>query len=115
MYQAVFSLAYYGMMRVGELTYSQHCLKAGDLHVAHNKNKILVVLYTSKTHGLESRPQKIKILCSPDSFTLSLLCQLRTPETAFDSKINKLQQFFYSLSVSQDFSLFLDLTYSSNV
>ena len=28
---------------------------------------------------------------------------------------NKLQQFFYTLSVSQDFSLFLDLTYSSNV
>ena len=28
---------------------------------------------------------------------------------------NKLQQFFYTLSVSQGFSLFLDLTYSSNV
>ena len=28
--------------------------------------------------------------------------------------LNKLQQFFYTLSVSQDFILFLDLTYSSN-
>ena len=54
-------------------------------------------------------------LCGPDSFTLSLLCQLTTPETALGSKINKLQQFFYTLSVSQDFSLFLALTYSSNI
>ena len=29
--------------------------------------------------------------------------------------VNKLQQFFHTLSVSQDFSLFLDLTYSLNV
>ena len=54
-------------------------------------------------------------VCSPDSFTLSLLRQLRTLETALGSKINKLQQFFDTLSVSQEFSLFLDLTYSSNV
>ena len=55
------------------------------------------------------------LVCGPDSFTLSLLHQLRTPETALGSKINKLQQFFYTLSVSQDFSLFLDLTCSLNV
>ena len=36
-------------------------MKSGDIHVGHNKDKMLVVLYTSKTHGKESRPQKIKI------------------------------------------------------
>ena len=55
-----------------------------------------------------------KKVCSPDSFSLSLWCQLGVPETALCLN-NNLQQFFYSLSVSQDFSLFLDLTYFSNV
>ena len=61
MYKAMFCLAYYGMLRVGELTQGPHTVKAGDIHVGHNKDKLVVVLYTSKTHGQESRPQKIKI------------------------------------------------------
>ena len=61
MYKALFSLAYYGMMRVGELTKSDHTLKASDLHIGNNKDKILIILYTSKTHGKESKPQHIKI------------------------------------------------------
>ena len=64
MYKALFSLGYYGLMRVGELTVNEggHTVKAGDIHLALNKEKLLVVLYTSKTHGLESRPQHIKIV-----------------------------------------------------
>ena len=61
LYQSLFSMAYYGLMRVGELTLSTHVLRAKNIHVAHNKNKIMIVLYTSKTHGKESRPQEIKI------------------------------------------------------
>ena len=61
MYKAMFCLAYYGTMRVGELTLGPHTVIAGNIHVDHNKDKILVVLYTSKTHGEESGPQKIKI------------------------------------------------------
>ena len=61
LYQTLFSLAYYGMLRVGEVAYSPHTIKACNVHVGDNKDKIQLVLYTSKTHGLESRPQKIKI------------------------------------------------------
>ena len=67
MYKAMFCLAYYGMMRVGELTLGPHTVKAGNIHVGHNKDKILVVLYTSKTHGEESGPQKIKISAGDNS------------------------------------------------
>ena len=31
------------------------------MHAATNKDKLLLVLYSSKTHGLHHRPQKIKI------------------------------------------------------
>ena len=61
MYKALFSLAYYGMMRVGELTMSDHTLKACNIHIGGNKDKLMMTLYTSKTHGRESRLQKIKI------------------------------------------------------
>ena len=61
MYKALFSLSYYGMFRVGELTLGPHTAKACNVHVGNNKDKILVVLYTSKTHGVETGPQKIKI------------------------------------------------------
>ena len=61
LYKAMICLAYYGMMRVGEITNGDHTLKAPNIHLGHNKDKILIVLYTSKKHGKESRPQRIKI------------------------------------------------------
>ena len=61
LYKAIFILCYYGLMRVGEVTESTHVVKAKDVHMATNKDKLLLVLYTSKTHGLGQRPQKIKI------------------------------------------------------
>ena len=65
LYQAIFCLGYYGMLRVGELAMSNHSVKACNIHVGNNKDKILIVLYTSKTHGRESRPQKVKISALP--------------------------------------------------
>ena len=65
LYQAIFCLAYYGMLRVGELSLSDHVIKACNIHVGSNKDKILIVLYSSKTHGKESRPQKVKISALP--------------------------------------------------
>ena len=49
-------------MRIGEVTLSQHTLKARDVHIAEaeNKDKIMLVLYSSKTHDESMRPQKIK-------------------------------------------------------
>ena len=61
MYKSLFTLAYYGLMRVGELAQGEHTLKARDVHIGQNKNKILLVLHSSKMHGKESRPQNIKI------------------------------------------------------
>ena len=66
LYKAVFALAYYGLMRVGEVTASEHVLRAQNVHIATNKNKLLMVLYTSKTHGRNKRPQKIKITAIED-------------------------------------------------
>ena len=62
MYLAMFALGYYGLMRVGELTLSEHVVKASNVHIATNKDKIWLVLYSSKTHDCSSRPQKIKIV-----------------------------------------------------
>ena len=61
MYKALFALSYYGMMRVGEVTFSDHVVKAKNVHSALNKDKMLIVLYSSKTHTLGMRPQKITI------------------------------------------------------
>ena len=65
LYQAIFLLAYYGMFRVGELAEGNHSIKACNVHVGNNKDKIMIVLYSSKTHGKESRPQKVKIAGIP--------------------------------------------------
>ena len=61
MYKALFLICYYGMMRIGEITDSPHVLKARNVHIATNKDKVLLMLYTSKTHDLGHRPQKIKV------------------------------------------------------
>ena len=61
LYKTLFLLAYYGLFRIGELTLSPHVVKAANVHIGQNKDKMLFVLYSSKTHGRESRPQKIKI------------------------------------------------------
>ena len=64
MYQAMFAPGYYALMRVGELTQSQHTLKACNVHVAENNDKILLVLRSLKTHGKESYLQEIKIVAN---------------------------------------------------
>ena len=61
LYKALFALGYYGLFRVGKLTFSEHVAKASNVHIGVNKQKILVVLYSSKTHGKTHRPQQIKI------------------------------------------------------
>ena len=60
MYTALFLLAYYGLMRIGELTTGSHPVKAKDIHIARNKENIMIILYSSKTHDKANRPQEIK-------------------------------------------------------
>lgn len=66
MYKALFAIGYYGMLRVGELTCSPHVLKAKNFHLGRNKKKLMLILYSSKTHGeihlrkLKSQPIALK-------------------------------------------------------
>ena len=45
----------------GEMASGDHPVKAKDVHVGGNKQKILLMLFTSKTHGVYTKPQEIKI------------------------------------------------------
>ena len=63
MYRALFATAYFGLFRVCELTLtnSGHAVKAKDVHLGDNKDKLMFMLHTSKTHWKDSKPQIIKI------------------------------------------------------
>ena len=68
LYQTLFSIGYYGLFHIGELVMpGKHVMKVKDIHVATNKEKILIVLYSSKTHDESSHPQKIKISSNGNS------------------------------------------------
>ena len=53
LYCALFSTAYYGLFRVGELTTGEHPVLAKDVHIGFNKKKVLL-------HGKNVLPQQIK-------------------------------------------------------
>ena len=61
LYSAAFCLGYYGLLRVGEIGTGSHPIRAKDIHIGQNKDKIMILLHSSKTHRKESRLQKIKI------------------------------------------------------
>ena len=61
LYQAMFASPYYGLLRVGEVATGDHPILARDVHIGTNKDKILFVLCTSKTHWLDDIPQSMKI------------------------------------------------------
>ena len=61
LYRALLSMTYFGLFRIGEVTNSSHVVKAWDVHIGTNKNKLLFVLHTSKTHDKSKKPQLIKV------------------------------------------------------
>ena len=61
LYQVMICTAYYGLFRIGEITESPHVVRAADVLIGTNKQKLMFVLHTSKTHGLGDKPQIIKI------------------------------------------------------
>ena len=61
MYKALISTTYYSMFRVGEVTASQHVVKAKDVFMGMNKDKMMFILHSSKTHNQGDKPQIIKI------------------------------------------------------
>ena len=62
LYKAILVTSYFGLFRIGEVTYGPHVIKAKDIHIGINKQKILIVLYSSKTHSSGTKPQLVKIL-----------------------------------------------------
>ena len=61
LYKAMFSMAYFGLLWVGEITSGEHPILAKDVQIAANKKKLQITLHTSKTHGKGNLLQKIKI------------------------------------------------------
>ena len=61
LYKTLFTTAYYGLFRIGEVAKGSHPVLARDVHVGDNKDKMLFIQRTSKTHWLDSKPQLIKI------------------------------------------------------
>ena len=61
LYKAMFSAAYHGLLRISEITTSPHCVAAKDVKISTNKEKILFILRSSKTHGRGDKPQLVKI------------------------------------------------------
>ena len=64
LYQTLFVVAYYGLFHIGELASSTHPVKAKDVHIGTNKNKLLFMLYTSKTHSIETTEQNKPVFLS---------------------------------------------------
>ena len=64
LYQTLFITAYYGLFRLGEVSFNPHVIKAKDVHIALNKNKLLFLLRSSKTHCKSDLPQTVKITSS---------------------------------------------------
>ena len=62
MYISAYLLQYYGLLRIGEIAQSPHSIRASNIHEAKGHNRLLIILYSSKTHGKESPPQRINIL-----------------------------------------------------
>ena len=74
LYKAMFITAYYGLFRVSKITDGPHSIKAVDVHLSKNKDKLLFILKTSKTHGQGNKTQQVKIAAHPHSVRNSSQC-----------------------------------------
>ena len=61
LYLAMFCAAYYGLLRIRELTNGTQPVRAADVEIATNKKKVKFTLHTSKTHWYDVKPQVVKI------------------------------------------------------
>ena len=62
LYKAMLTTAYFGLLRVGEITLSEHAIKMQDVNFGMNEKKIMLVLRLSKTHGRNTLPQIVKFV-----------------------------------------------------
>ena len=61
LHRAMLITGYFGLLRISEITDGPHVIKAKDVHVSVNKDKLMFILHSSKTHDKGSKPQIIKI------------------------------------------------------
>ena len=102
LYKAMFVSAYYGLLRIGEVTKGPHAILASNVHIRENKIKILFLLKTLKTHSKGSQPQRIKISSTPVKEKASTgsgtkFCPFRILSDfviARPSALNETEQFF---------------------
>ena len=80
LYCTLFTTAYFGLFRIGELTSGTHPVLAKDIHLGSNKNNFKFLLRMFKTHWKNRRPQEIKISSITDwqqSKDAKLICPYR--------------------------------------
>ena len=65
MYSTMFAMAYYGLFPIGEFASGPHVVLARNVHIGVNKNKMLFILNSSKTHTKGDKPQLVKITSTP--------------------------------------------------
>ena len=88
LYRALILATYYGMFRIGEVTTSDHIVKATNAHVGTNKPKFMMILTSSKTHNQGDKPQIVKISGSAFNSTditclfkaMNDYCKIRQPK-----------------------------------
>ena len=61
LFKAMFVSVYYGLLRAGEIATGPHVILAENVSIGTNKDKILFLLRTSKTHDISCKPQLVKI------------------------------------------------------
>lgn len=61
LYRAIFVSAYYGLLRMSELTGSKHAIKSRDMHLAQDRPKIQMRVWTAKNKKRGSWPDDLKI------------------------------------------------------
>ena len=97
LYQALFSTAYFGLFRIGELTKSPHVILAKNVNITNNKKKLMFLLRSSKTHSKGDLPQIVKISATERSCGQSYNCPFRILQNYIDLRpaiIKDSEQFF---------------------
>ena len=99
LYASMLAAGYYGLLRIGELTKGPHVILAANMHIGINKNKLLFILRSSKTHNKGSKPQMVKISqkqSSKESKTTKPL-----PKSLLNNPFSLLQDFFKTWPASR--------------
>ena len=97
MYSALFTIAYYGLLRIGEVAAGDHTIEARNVFIATNKNKIELILFSSKTHAPNARPQKINISALEDYQTENTTFKHFCPFTLMTNYLNMRADFYYTV------------------